>query len=75
MFGSQYASDEKTWIYRYADGKWEGHDLDPHPIGKKLGTYSTIPRMAYDSVNGVCLCLTWTRTRTSTRPGRSTLVR
>jgi fibronectin type 3 domain-containing protein len=59
LFGSQYASDEKTWIYRYATNRWEGHDLTPRPVGKKLGTYSTIPRMAYDSVNGVCLCLTW----------------
>lgn len=59
MFGSQYASDEKTWIYRYGSGKWEGHDIDPHPPGKKLGTYSTIPRLAYDSLNGVCLCVTW----------------
>src|SRR5262249_58969393 len=24
-----------------------------------LGTYSTIPRMAYDSRNEVCLCLVW----------------
>lgn len=59
MFGSQYGSDEKTWIYRPRTGAWEAHDLDPHPPGKKLGTYSTIPRMAYDSRNGVCLCVTW----------------
>ena len=59
LFGSQYASDEKTWIYRYKTGQWESHDLEPHPIGKKLGTYSTIPRLCYDSVNGVCLCITW----------------
>jgi fibronectin type 3 domain-containing protein len=59
LFGSQYASDEKTWVYRYDAGRWEGHALTPHPVGKKLGTYSTIPRMAYDSVNGLCLCLTW----------------
>jgi hypothetical protein len=59
MFGSQYADDEKTWIYRYATGKWEAHALDPHPVGRKLGTYSTIPRLAYDSLSGVCLCVTW----------------
>ena len=23
MFGSQYANDEQTWIYRHATGKWE----------------------------------------------------
>jgi hypothetical protein len=59
LFGSQYASDEKTWLYRYSTAKWESHDLDPHPVGKKLGTYSTIPRLAYDSRNGVVLGLTW----------------
>jgi fibronectin type 3 domain-containing protein len=59
VFGSQYASDEKTYLYRYRTGKWEAHDLDPHPPGKKGKTYSTIPKMAYDSVNGICLCLTW----------------
>ncbi len=59
LFGSQYASDEKTWVYRYDTGRWEGHALDPHPPGKKLGTYSTIPKMAYDARNGVCLCVTW----------------
>jgi hypothetical protein len=59
MFGSQYGSDEKTWFYRYAANAWEGLDLDPHPPGKKGKTYSTLPKMAYDSLNGVSLCLTW----------------
>ncbi len=59
MFGSQYANDEKTWIYRYSAGKWQAHALEPHPPGKKGDPYSTIPKMAYDSINGVCLCITW----------------
>ncbi len=59
LFGSQYGNDEKTWIYTYGKNAWEGLDLDPHPPGKKGKTYSTIPKMAYDSLNGVCLCLTW----------------
>jgi hypothetical protein len=59
MFGSQYASDEKTWLYRYPTNRWEGLALDPHPPGKKGRTYSTIPRMAFDSRNDVCLCVTW----------------
>jgi fibronectin type 3 domain-containing protein len=59
LFGSQYDNDEKTWVYRYDTNRWEGYALTPHPVGRKLGTYSTIPRMAYDSVNGLCLCLTW----------------
>jgi fibronectin type 3 domain-containing protein len=58
LFGSRYDSDEKTWLYRYATGKWEAHALDPHPPGKKRGTYATIPRLAYDSRNGICLCVT-----------------
>jgi hypothetical protein len=59
LFGSQYASDEQTWLYRYSTGKWEAHDLNPRPVGKKLGTYSTIPKMAFDSASGLCLCITW----------------
>src|SRR5262249_29318931 len=59
LFGSQYPSDEKTWLFRYQTQQWEGLDLEPHPVGKKLGTYSTIPKMAYDSLNEVCLCVTW----------------
>ncbi len=59
VFGSQYLSDEKTWIYDFKAGAWESHDLDPRPPGKKGSTYSTIPKMAYDSANGVLLCLAW----------------
>jgi hypothetical protein len=59
VFGSQYASDEKTWIYRYETNAWEGLELDPHPPGRKGKTYSTIPKMAYDSSNGICLCVVW----------------
>ena len=59
MFGSQYDNDEKTWIYRLDAGRWEPHALEPHPPGRKLGTYSTIPRLAYDSKNGICLGLVW----------------
>ena len=57
VFGSQYASDEKTHLFRLATGKWETHDLEPRPDGKRAKTYSTIPRLAFDSHNGVCLCL------------------
>jgi fibronectin type 3 domain-containing protein len=56
-FGSQYLNDEKTWMYRFSTNRWEGHDLDPHPPGKKEGTYSTNPKMAYDEASGVCLCV------------------
>ncbi len=59
MFGSQYGDDERTWIYRFSTNRWEGHALDPHPPGKKRGTYSTIPRLAYDSLHHVCLCVVW----------------
>lgn len=59
VFGSQYASDEKTWIYTYEKNAWEGLALDPHPPGKKGKTYATIPKMAYDSLNGISLCLVW----------------
>jgi len=59
VFGSQYGNDEKTWFYRVEANAWEGVDLEPHPPGKKGKTYSTIPKLAYDSLNGVCLCVAW----------------
>jgi hypothetical protein len=59
VFGSQYLTDEKTYIYRYATNKWEAHDLKPCPTARKDGPYSTIPKMAFDSTNSVCLCLIW----------------
>jgi len=59
MFGSQYLSDERTWLYDLPTNRWEGHELAPHPPARKGTTYSTIPRMAYDSVNGVILCVVW----------------
>ncbi len=59
VWGSQYLSDEKTWIYRFDRNAWEAHDLLPRPPGLKGKTYSTIPKMAYDSANGVMLCLAW----------------
>ncbi len=59
MFGSQYLSDERTWLYDFRLGRWQAHDLDPHPPGKKAGTYSTIPKMAYDSLNDRMICVVW----------------
>jgi hypothetical protein len=60
LFGSQYLSDEKTYIYRYHTNKWEAHDLTPRPPGKKeYGPYSSIPKMAFDSLHGICLCVVW----------------
>ena len=59
VFGSQYGDDEQTWIYRYRTNRWEALDLKPRPPGKKRKTYSTIPKMAFDSVNGVCVCVVW----------------
>ncbi len=57
MFGSQYSDDERTWIYRFRSNRWEAYDLDPHPPGRKEGTYSTNPKMAYDTANQICLCI------------------
>jgi hypothetical protein len=59
VFGSQYASDEKTYLYRFNTGKWEAHDLKPRPNARRGKTYSTIPRLAYDSLNEICLGLIW----------------
>ena len=59
MFGSQYLSDERTWFYDFRSNTWQARELNPHPPGQKLGTYSTIPKMTYDSVNDVILCVVW----------------
>lgn len=59
VFGSQYSSDEKTYLYRFNTGKWEAHDLKPRPNARKGKTYSTIPRLAYDSLNEICVALMW----------------
>jgi hypothetical protein len=59
MFGSQYLSDARTWFYDFRRHAWEAQDLQPHPPAQKTGTYSTIPRMAYDSLHAVALCLVW----------------
>jgi hypothetical protein len=59
MFGSQYASDEKLWTYDYASNQWQSHDLDPHPPCKNTGTYASIPKMAYDPIHKVFLCVAW----------------
>ncbi len=57
MFGSQYSNDERTWLYRLDTDRWVGIQTEPHPPGKKEGTYSTNPKMAFDDANGVCLCV------------------
>lgn len=59
VFGSQYSEDGRTWLYRYASNRWEAHDLVPRPPTRKEGPYSTIPKLAFDSANGICLCLVW----------------
>jgi hypothetical protein len=59
MFGSQYLNDERTWLYDFRLNRWEAYDLDPHPPGKKSETYSTIPKMAYDPIHKVALCVVW----------------
>lgn len=59
VFGSQYASDEKTYLYRFRTGVWEAHDLKPRPRATRGKTYSTIPRLAYDPLHEICLALIW----------------
>jgi len=59
LFGSQYLTDETTYLYRYSTNTWEAHDLKPCPTARKDGPYSTIPKMAFDSASGVCLCVIW----------------
>ncbi|HEY7118963.1 MAG TPA: kelch repeat-containing protein [Tepidisphaeraceae bacterium] len=60
LFGGQYTNDEKTWVYDLRTNQWAAHDLTPHPPARKDdNTYSTIPKMTYDPVNKVLLCVVW----------------
>jgi hypothetical protein len=60
VFGGQYLTDARTWLYDLRTNRWEAHDLEPHPPAAKVTEhYSTIPRMAYDSIHGVILCVAW----------------
>ena len=60
MFGSQYLVDANTWLYDLKTNRWEAHQLSPHPPADKVTKdYCTIPRLAYDSGNGIVLCLAW----------------
>ena len=59
LFGGQYTSDERTWLYDVRENRWEALDLAPRPPAKKGKTYSTIPKMTYDSASGVVLCVVW----------------
>ncbi|HZN36859.1 MAG TPA: hypothetical protein VFB80_23680, partial [Pirellulaceae bacterium] len=60
MFGSQYLEDERTWLYDPEKNAWESHLLQPHPPHQKVTKdYCTIPRLAYDPLHDVVLCLAW----------------
>ncbi len=60
MFGSQYLVDERTWLYDPQTNAWESHKLDPHPPHQKVTKdYCSIPRMAYDPLHGIVLCVAW----------------
>jgi hypothetical protein len=60
LFGSQYSNDERTWVYDFRANKWTAHDLTPHPPARKdKNTYATIPKMTFDPVNNVVLCVVW----------------
>jgi hypothetical protein len=60
VFGSQYSSDEKTWLYDLKSNRWEGLLLEPHPPAvKATKEYSTMPRMAYDPNSGLIVCIVW----------------
>jgi len=60
VFGSQYLADERTWLFDLRTNRWTAHDLNPHPPAQKVTEhYTTIPRLAYDSLHGVVLCVAW----------------
>ena len=72
MFGSQYGSDERTWTYRYAAGRWEGRDLTRTRPARSWGR--TRPSRGWPTIRSTGSAWAWsgTRTRASTRPGPST---
>src|SRR5262245_32511360 len=60
MFGSQYTTDERTWLYDLRANRWEGVTTKEHPPGGKVTKeYHCIPRLAYDPLNDVVLCVAW----------------
>ena len=60
LFGGQYTNDERTWVYDFHTNRWTAHDLNPRPPARKgANTYSTIPKMTYDPINRVLLCVVW----------------
>jgi hypothetical protein len=60
LFGGQYTNDERTWVYDLRTNRWTAHELEPHPPARKdANTYSTIPKMTYDPLNRVLLCVVW----------------
>jgi hypothetical protein len=59
VFGSQYLTDETTYVYRYATNEWEALDLEPRPPGVNTGTYATIPKMACNPDGDDCLLVSW----------------
>jgi hypothetical protein len=60
VFGSQYLEDGRTWTFDLRANRWQAHELEPHPpAGKVTRDYTTIPRLAYDSLHDAVLCIAW----------------
>ncbi|MFW6163919.1 MAG: hypothetical protein ACODAJ_14210 [Planctomycetota bacterium] len=51
LFGSQFQTDERTWLYDLRKSRWRVLDVNQHPPGAK-----TSPVLAADTRNGVVLC-------------------
>ena len=51
LFGSQFDSDPRTWIYRVRENRWEVLDVDRHPPADKSS-----PVLAADTRSGIVLC-------------------
>lgn len=51
LFGSQFGTDERTWLYDLRKNEWRVLDVAQHPPGAK-----TSPILAADTRNGIVLC-------------------
>lgn len=51
LFGSQFQTDERTWLYDLRKNQWRVLDVAQHPPGGK-----TSPVLAADTRNGIVLC-------------------
>lgn len=61
MFGSQYRSDETTYIYDIATNTWTSYAISPCPPSTVAAgkTYASLPQIRYDSIHNKHIATVW----------------